>query len=571
MSQITAADSLTARVGATQAPENRDRQSRSRRISYFMLFRLVMLAFLTVMAGAVMAADDREPHPIYIALVSGLLVTGYALTVGYAWVLPRTKNLSRFAAIQTVGDIVLSGIAVHLSGGIESGFVFLYLLAILGAAIMGERRLVWATAAACLVLYLLASLLQLGNVVMPFGPHGDFPPAPTPEQLATLARSLAAMVGVTALSAYLNFQLESSASQIGNLRALNENIVRSLTSGLLTLDRDDRLVYFNPIAGEILGLDDQSMQKPISAVLPGFEQLDPGRSGHRNRLDLELDRGGYNLHLGLSTAPLLDDEGKTVGRIINFQDVTRLHQLAERARRNERLAAIGTLSASVAHEVRNPLAAISGSAELLAQGEHTDEDDRLLSIIHRESSRLSKLVSDLLQFTRPAPPQPVRMDLAQALAEVRDSFRSDPANADIDVQFGTEGPVEAPADPSQITQVVWNLMRNASDAMEGSGHIWLDVRRRGDQAIIKIQDDGPGIPREHLDRIFDPFFTTKESGTGFGLSVVHRIVDDHGGTMRVDSRLGQGTTFTISLPMSNFAGDSMTSGVFSLPPPAIRR
>jgi two-component system sensor histidine kinase PilS (NtrC family) len=425
--------------------------------------------------------------------------------------------------------------------------VTLYLISVLGAAIMGGARHTYAAAGACLVIHLVMSALESMGAVTPLGVTSVEPLTPR-ERLIQVTRTAAGIVGVTVLSSYLIVQLSRSASQVERLRALNDNIVRSLNSGLLTVDLDARLLYFNPSAGAILDLDARAVGQPIDTILPGFamddEPLEP-------RTELELTtRLGRRLNIGLSKAALLDGDGQRQGYVLNFQDLTRLHDLAQQVRRNERLAALGGLAASVAHEIRNPLAAISGSAELLTTAELGDEDQRLLKIIVRESTRLDKLISDILAFTRPRPPERRPCVLAELAIETCEAFRADHVAEGVEVAYEGSDEVSAHLDAAQIRQVLWNLLRNAAEANkdEDGAHVFVQVFGDEDDAFIVVQDDGPGISNEHLESIFDPFFTTKESGTGFGLAIVHRVVEDNGGSISVTSRPGEGAKFTIRFP-----------------------
>jgi two-component system sensor histidine kinase PilS (NtrC family) len=378
-------------------------------------------------------------------------------------------------------------------------------------------------------------------------------PAPLPptQHWLTVGRTVAAIAGVTVLSSYLNRQLASSASLLVDLRALNENIVRSLGSGLLSCDPDGRLVYFNPAAREILSLSDADLGRPIDEVLPGFHAVPDPAQADVPRGELAITtRTGKRLHVGLSRTPLLDGRGRSIGDLVIFQDLTRLHELTEKVRRSERLAALGGMAASVAHEIRNPLAAISGSAELLSSLELEHDDRRLLSIIRRESTRLSDLVTDLLAFTRPRAPQVSTVNVSRLVRETCEAFSADPANAGIDVEVAGEEAVTAELDGVQLSQVLWNLLRNASEAMQGKGHVRVRVSRPGERAQISVTDDGPGIEAGLREKVFDPFFTTKDHGTGFGLAIAHRIVGDNGGTLELDDRVERGARFVLRFPLA---------------------
>lgn len=545
-----------ARPSRLSSPEFRRARAR---ISYFMLFRLAMLAAFTVMAGSLFYARDELYDPVYVGFVWSTLAVGYGLTIVWARWLPRVKDLSMFASLQTASDILLSTVVVQMTGGVESGFVTLYLIAVLGAATMGGPAHTWAVAGSCTLIYLAVATLQLLGVVTPFT-LDTFVPLDPVEHWRIVGRTLAGLVGVSVLSSYLNAQLTRSVSQVGKLRALNEHIVQSLSSGLLTLDLEGRIIYFNPTARTLLELEDEQIGSSIDAVFPGLGPLD---DGGRQELAVHTP-GGRLVRIGLSHSALRDAEGARIGSIINFQDVTPIHELTQRARRNERLAALGGLAASVAHEIRNPLAAISGSAELLGTATLQPEDRKLLEIIHRESNRLSDLISDLLAYTRPKPPQPARIMIGQVIREACDAFRHDPATHGLELRTRVIDDVEVELDPSQLSQVLWNLLRNAAEAIDGSGRIEVRVRTDGRQAVVEIEDSGRGIPPTVIDSVFDPFFTTKESGTGFGLAVVHRTVGDNGGTISVESQVDRGTTFTIRLPRFEETPRPADSGVLDL-------
>lgn len=550
-----AARSLTAAATSSVRELTEPQTAREkwrRRISYFMLFRLGMLAVFTVLATTLAITGSRDYDSMYTGFVWGALVVGFALTIVFARMLPHVRDLRRFAAVQTSADIVLAAVVVQMSGGVESGFVWLYLIAVLGAATMAGRRQTWAAALLCVTIIICTAAAQWLGVLEPTT-LGE--PLPLMDPLAlwsSAGRTVAAMLGVTVLSSYLNRQLATSVTEAGELRALNENIVRSLSSGLVTVDVDGKLLYFNPAAEAILDLREDDLGSHIEAVMPGLDDEIDRRAGDDSRLELELSgRAGRPLHVGLSRTALVDSEGRQGGHVINFQDLTRLHELTEQVRRNERLAALGGLAASVAHEIRNPLTAIGGSAELLATSPDASEEDvRLLAVIQRESGRLSDMITDLLAFTRPQPPQIGEVSLAPALREARDAFATDPANEGVEVEVDADEvseSVKVAVDPAQLSQVIWNLLRNAAEAMEGVGRIVLRVRTGDERVRLEVRDDGPGIPDDRIERIFDPFFTTKERGTGFGLAIVHRIVADNGGAIGVDSRPGKGATFIVRL------------------------
>ena len=245
-------------------------------------------------------------------------------------------------------------------------------------------------------------------------------------------------------------------------------------------------------------------------------------------------------------------------------------EMERELRRSERLAAIGELAASIAHEIRNPLAAISGSTQMLrgaGRGPQSDrERQRLMEIVVRETDRLNSLITDFLNFARPRPLQRTPVDLCAAVEEVIKMFQSAKPTG-VRVHCDLRPGLHADADPTQVRQLLWNLVLNAAQAMPETGTLRISSRElagaapqepgsgrrnenaeEGAWAEIVIADDGVGIPPEMMERIFDPFFTTRPEGTGLGLPTVHRIVEDHGGTLHIDSCPGSGTTVSVRLP-----------------------
>jgi len=281
--------------------------------------------------------------------------------------------------------------------------------------------------------------------------------------------------------------------------------------------------------------------------------LGEGRNELR-RADLEIG----DLIIGVTVSPLRDLDDEVIGRVINFSDLTELRRLEHNMRRAERLATVGELAAGVAHEIRNPLASISGSIELLRATPQASEDDRaLMTIVHREIQRLNVLIGDLLDYARPRPSQPVDFDLGVLVREVIQVARADQSFTDTELAVEVDAPLTVHADPAKLRQVVWNLVRNAADAAATGGkHVVVEARADGDDITIAIADDGPGIPADQLARIFDPFFTTKQKGTGLGLATCHSIVAEHGGHIDASSEHGKGAKLVVHLPRTGLRSPS---------------
>jgi two-component system sensor histidine kinase PilS (NtrC family) len=369
--------------------------------------------------------------------------------------------------------------------------------------------------------------------------------------------------------------LAKSRLDLGRLRRLHERTVGSLLSGLLTTDREGRVTSFNPEAERITGRDAASViGLSLDEVLPGARARvlaaseDPSGIRLRARMPFRNPRG-ETLHLGLSGSILRELDGSPGGHVVIFQDVTDVVRMELELRRSERLAAVGQLSAAIAHEIRNPLAAISGSIQMLhatASPAGDDESRRLMEIVLRETRRLNALITDFLQYARPGPAKLERVALGELAEEIVKMLENARASG-VEIRCDVPAELAVRGDAGQIRQVLWNLCRNALQAMPEGGA--LEISARGDTASaaqasdeegrnardegegaieIVVRDAGVGMPPEVLERIFDPFFTTKTEGTGLGLATVHRIVEAHGGSLRVESAPGLGSTFRVRLP-----------------------
>jgi two-component system sensor histidine kinase PilS (NtrC family) len=391
---------------------------------------------------------------------------------------------------------------------------------------------------------------------------------------------LVALLG-TALARELRIageRLQESATSLALLRDLHERTVGSLTSGLLTTDLDGRIRSFNPEAERITGLASREVYgRDLDEVLPGARGIAMAPAAARGRVRARMpfrDRAGQERRLGLSGSILRSADGAPDGHVVIFQDVSDVVRMETELRRSERLAATGQLAANMAHEIRNPLAAISGSLEMLrddpARGVDGAQRRRLFDIALREVERLDHLIADFLEYARPAAAEPAPVLVGPVVEDVVKMFEaSRPAGVELSMAVPPDCTVLA--DSRQLRQALWNLLLNAAQAMPAGGAIRVEARTlaeppqggdpqrrnaRDEEARcveIAIADTGVGIPPEVLERVFEPFFTTKRSGSGLGLPTVHRIVENHGGSLALESRPGAGTTVRVRLPAAGAA------------------
>ncbi len=493
--------------------------------------------------------------------LSLLIGATYAHTLVYALLLRGGADPDRLIGSQLALDLVITTALVYITGGTLSAYTFLFSLSIVGAgAIRFERGAVVVALASFALMILVALAARHRLLPLPTVPQVAPWNQPARDFARTLALNLAAIIAVGALSYVFGDQLRRAAQSLASERrvvadlvTLHQDIVRSLTSGLITVDPSSRVLTINDAAAEILGVDAGAMiGAPIDRLLPGMRDRLAGipARGDLRRADLVVPRAGRPVVVGISVSPLVDGTDAVVGRVINFQDLTELRRMERDVRRAERMATVGQLAAGIAHEIRNPLASISGSVELLGQGPRASEDDRaLMTIVTREIDRLNGLISELLDYANPRPRQVVDFDLGVLLDETVRVFQQDKGFGEVAIAWTNPGPAAVSADPAKLRQVMWNLLRNSAEAAAGGGrHVEVTLTLDDAAATIEFVDDGVGIAPAALPRIFDPFFTTKRSGTGLGLATCQSVVVEHGGAIEVTSEVGRGTRVLVRLP-----------------------
>ncbi len=548
-----------------------------RRIARLMVARLALCLGIFAVALVFVGAGEEGAESVELGLYGTIAFT-FLVTLVYAALFRFIRSPARFAAIQLTTDVGIVTSLVFFSGGADSIFSFLYLPITLYGAVLFDRRGAYGTAVLASAGYG-AVLLSADPIEMASVLRGA---ASFERVFALWVVHTSALLVVALLSSALARELRiagealnESASDLFRLRHLHEHTVDSLNSGLLTTDSGGLVRSLNPEAEHITGRTQaEALGLDVEEILPGVrEALEVGRetpSGGRLRVRMPLVQpGGRKLHLGLASSILRDGEGRANGWVVIFQDVTEVVAMEQELRRSERLAGIGQLAADIAHEIRNPLAAISGSVEMLEPSLPEDEGDpeprRLMGIVLREIDRLNDLITEFLQFARPAPSKREPVDLSAVVAEVVRMIEvARPEGVEMEVDLGPG--LTALADPTQVRQVLWNLILNAIQAMPEGGCICISVAevapepqegasegRNGagegaDFVEVTVADTGVGIDPEVLERIFDPFFTTKPEGSGLGLATVHRIVEANGGNLRVESLVGQGTALRVRFP-----------------------
>jgi two-component system sensor histidine kinase PilS (NtrC family) len=513
--------------------------------------------FVTLLLGASVFVQVKQTRTAFgdIQTYHYLLIAAiYCITVIYVLLLKRLNNLIRFAYLQLLVDTVLVTAIIYATGGIESIFSFLYILTIINGSIILYRKGGMIAASGSSILYGLLIDLDYYRVIEPLGSRLTYPTDYQTSYIFYLILvNIAAFYLVAFLSSYPSEQARKSRVEliakqddIIKLEALNEWIIQSMTSGLITLDDEGRILLFNPAAERLFGIPSGAcIGQRLLEVLPflnghvrlGDEGMNPHSGKHPSFTDLPYLRpSGEKVFLRCSASPLSSPDGSRGGRILFFQDMTAMRQIEEEMKRVEGLALIGELAAGIAHEIRNPMASISGSIQMLKESlEMDDVKTKLMDIMLREINRLNTLVSDFLLFARPKPSVVQRVDLNQLILDSLELFKNSAKWTEkIRVETQFHGPMNIESDPEQIKQVLWNLFLNAVEAMKGGGV--LSVRTEfvnspeshggmRKMAQITFRDTGEGFSSKALQFLFTPFFTSKEGGSGLGLAIVKRIVE----------------------------------------------
>jgi two-component system, NtrC family, sensor histidine kinase PilS len=503
--------------------------------------RVVVVTTL-LLAALIIQYTVREILPInYLYTTAGVT---YGLTLAYiaAGQVIRSRKIN--LAIQTAGDLLVETLLVYFTGGLDSPFSFLYLVSIITACMLLYRRGGLLAASGAVILYGGLGDLLFYGVLQPPEQSWFVPTGWTSSRLyLNMATNFAGFYATALLTSYLSEKLQRTTRNLAVLRALNENVVDSIPSGLITLSPEGVATFVNP-AGRAILQDDRT-----SLFAPGEwqqvrEQLNTG-AVVRNETEI------HGRHIGYAVTPLKTLEGTPAGYTVIFQDLTEMKKLEAELRLKDRMAAVGELSAGIAHEIRNPLAAIAGSVQVLRKSDAlSPQEQRLMSIILKESERLNKSIADFLRFVKPQEKRAAEFDIAASLSETLDLLAN---SVELRPDHKIERRIAPPSfnvvgDGDQIRQVFWNLARNAVQAMPSGGTLHVLTTVEDGAYRIDFTDSGRGMTEADQRRLFQPFRTNFPTGTGLGMAISYRIVQEHGGRIDVNSRAGAGTTITVTLP-----------------------
>ncbi len=534
---------------------------------------------VTVLLGsAVLTQDFSGPGSLPINPFYFLIGLTYALTLVYVLLLKQAERHQWIVDVQLACDAIIVSVLVHMSNGVSSYFTSLYALPIIAASTIQSQR-------SGMMVGVLSSLLYSGIVG---AQYAGTPATPVvvvgsdvlpPRHVAFFIAGLNifGFMAVAALSGYLAERLrrtgdalEQASNKLEDLRAFSDHVISSLSSGLMTTDIDGRVISVNKAAEAICGLRAiDAVDRSASEVLQlpaEFSDLfgERERRSKLPRVEYSFRRNdGHEIELGISTAILHTPRGD-LGFVFTFQDVTESRRQERAARIQQRLAAVGEMAAGIAHEIRNPLASMSGSLQILRQElPLSDEQSQLMDIVLRESDRLNDTIRSFLAYAKPQRNPSLRIDVRRIVTDTGTLLQNSPELLDTHA-VECDVPDDAVwvfADEAQVRQIVWNLATNGLRAMGDGGTLTLAVRHasratddeKAPMVAIAVSDEGIGIDPEDLDGILQPFHGGFARGTGLGLSIVHRIVSDYGGELLMSSARGKGTTVTVKLPAADEA------------------
>ena len=542
-----------------------------------LLWMLLLRIILYTLLLAVSYVFQNTPIDVIVVpsnLFNLLLLIVYLTTISSAfWLLIYKGSLRTFGFIQTLIDAGFAALLVFFSGSSSSIFSSVFFFPIVaGGLILPRKGGLIAAAAATLLFGIILFLERYGlypAYLMEYLQHSTVSSTVLLNSFSVhgltffLAAILSALFGKRLVKA--ENALSDSLQNFDRLAILYKQIFDNISTGIVTIDGQGIITSANAAVEKIIGSDDKPLTIVGQKLADVFPRIELSKENQRLTTDFKKDDGntvriGY-AHMVIQGTEKEQQSGEPLHKIITLRDISEIEKLEQQVRQTEKLAAIGMMSASIAHDFRNPLTAISGSAQVLAkefsaEGAKSYVNFELTNIIQRESNRLITTIADFLRFSRPEHCHCNWFSLRSCLDEVMQVLRADPAwptSAQIVLDF--KGTVDIWADAKQMFTVFSHLIQNGlAFCPEGHQRIVItahEVQTADDQEVIEIsiQDNGPGLDESKREQIFEPFFTTRTDGTGLGLAIVKQTIEEHHGVLSVQNSADGGAIFTIQLPL----------------------
>lgn len=540
---------------------------------YRLVRRLIAMRLLVVTAAFVAGHYlYGPPNGFY-----GVIALFYAINFVHLALLRWKSRLFQLSEIKLVVDIMLTTGLVHYTGGIDSVFVFLYPLSILSAAAISPHGILPQTMAAASTLFFgILVLLEYTGVLDHFG--GVYSSYEKGAWLTAFLYFFRVFIFglVAALSGFFIGRLRAEQSRLRNIQDFSSQMLGRMNHGMITTDASDRIVYANEYALDILsceftdiaGKDWHTLFKSRQMYDPGMEDVVDAMDPGRNEACLAVASPGGEKTVGFNFSHQYDEKGALVSKVILFRDLTEMLRMNKRLKAAEKWVLMGELAAGIVHEIRNPLACIRGSIEVLKRRRvFKPQDNRMLEVILQESDRLNAILEDYLVYTHRRTQEPKDWDPAVIVDGVLSVVKGHPrVRKDIRLHwYPGECKALVCVDDQKIRQVLLNILQNAMDAMPRGGDLTVrmslagggpeaapqsNVSTLGQWVRLDIEDTGEGMPQDILDRLYEPFFSTKQNGHGIGLALCRRIVENHQGFLDVKSKVGEGTVFSVYLPVA---------------------